>query len=185
MNLILPSHELVRVFLLLVPLVIGGTIHMVAVKWNVLSYFKKPIHQRWFGLNKTWRGFIVMPFATWLGVILAQGLEKVADLNTPLLQDKSSFVLALALGLGYCLAELPNSFLKRRLGIKEGLTSQKYKWFFIILDQADSAFGCSIAYNILIPMSLLTMISMILLGTIIHLIINISLYLAGIRRNPF
>ncbi len=96
---------------------------MVAVKWNILSYFKKPIHQSWFGLNKTWRGFIVMPLATWPGVILAQSLEKMADLNAPLLLDSSSCILSFALGFGYCLAELPNSFVKRRLGIKVGLTS--------------------------------------------------------------
>lgn len=158
---------------------------MIAVKKDILSYFKKPIHQRWFGQNKTWRGFVVMPLATWPGVLLAQKLEGVFDLNTPLLLGHSSFTLAILLGFGYCLAELPNSYMKRRLGIKEGQTSDRYKSFFVILDQADSAIGCMIAYRLVIDISVTTMILTILFGTVIHLIINIGLYLAGIRKNPF
>ncbi len=186
MNSTLPlSQELIRVFLLLLPLIIGGVLHMVVVKVDILSYLKKPIHPRWFGQNKTWRGFFVMPFATLPGVWAAQGVESLFDLNTPLLIGHSSLLLALVLGLGYCLAELPNSFLKRRLGIKEGKTSEKGKWFFVILDQADSAFGCILAYSLIIPLSLMTMMLSIIIGTALHLIINITLYAVGIRKNPF
>lgn len=157
---------------------------MIAVKRDILSYFKKPIHQSWFGQNKTWRGFLVMPLATWPGVILAQQLENIIDSNTPLLVSHSSLVFAIVLGLGYCLAELPNSFIKRRLGVKEGQTSERFKWFFVILDQADSAIGCMIAYRLLIPVTLTTMGLTIVFGTVIHLILNVSLYLAGLRKNP-
>ena len=185
MNPSLPAHELLRVFLLSVPLIVGGIIHMIAVKVDILSYLKKPIHHRWFGLNKTWRGFVVMPLATWPGVILAQKIEPLFDLNTPLLTTVPSWLLALLLGLGYCLAELPNSYIKRRLGIKEGQTSNRYKWFFVILDQADSAIGCLLAYRLVLPVSWTTVILTIILGTIIHLLINVLLYTAGIRKNPF
>ena len=185
MNQSLLSHELLRVFLLSVPLIIGGIIHMIAVKADTLSYLKKPIHQRWFGLNKTWRGFFVMPLATWPGVLFAQYLETLFDLNTPLLIGQSSLLLSLALGIGYCLAELPNSYIKRRLGIKEGQTAEKYKWIFIIFDQVDSAFGCMIAYMLFIPVSVTTMVLTILFGTVLHLFINVSLYQVGIRKNPF
>lgn len=157
---------------------------MIAVKKNILSYFKKPIHQSWFGQNKTWRGFLVMPLATWPGVLLAQYLESISDLNAPLLLGQSSLLLAVVLGAGYCLAELPNSFIKRRLGVKEGQTSERYKWFFVILDQADSAVGCMVAYRLIIPIAFTTMVFTIVFGTAIHLILNITLYLVGIRKNP-
>ena len=157
---------------------------MIAVKTNILSYFKKPIHQSWFGQNKTWRGFIVMPLATWPGVLLAQKWESISDLNAPLMTSQSAVLLALVLGMGYCLAELPNSFVKRRLGVKEGQTSDRFKWFFVILDQADSAVGCMLAYRLLIPISLSTMVFTVIFGTAIHLVINISLFMAGIRKNP-
>lgn len=158
---------------------------MIAVKVDILSYLKKPIHQRWFGQNKTWRGFFIMPLATWPGVILAQQLEGLFDLNTPVLTTESSWLLALLLGGGYCLAELPNSFLKRRLGIKEGQTSDRYKWFFVIFDQADSAIGCLLAYRLVLPLTWTTMFLTVVFGTVIHLAINVTLYKAGIRKNPF
>ncbi len=126
-----------------------------------------------------------MPLATWPGVLFAQYLETLFDLNTPLLIGQSSLLLSLALGIGYCLAELPNSYIKRRLGIKEGQTSEKYKWIFIIFDQVDSAFGCMIAYWLFIPVSVTTMVLTILFGTVLHLFINVSLYQVGIRKNPF
>lgn len=126
-----------------------------------------------------------MPLATWPGVIVAQSLERLFDLNAPLLTSQSSLGLSFALGLGYCLPELPNSFLKRRLGVKEGETSERYKWFFVLLDQADSAFGCMIAYRLLIPVEWKTMILTILFGTGLHLALNVALYYAGIRKNRF
>ena len=181
----LTNEDLLRILLLSLPLVFAGILHMIAVKRDTLSYFKKPIHQRWFGVNKTWRGFLIMPLATWPGVMIVQWLESLADLSTPLLAGTSSFILALALGLGYCLAELPNSFLKRRLGIKEGLTSDRYRIFFIILDQADSAFGCLLAYMLLIPITWSIFWGTIIFGTIIHLFFNLLLYTLKIRKNPF
>lgn len=177
--------QMFHILLLSLPLIVGGILHMIAVKADILSYFKRPIHQRWFGLNKTWRGFFVMPLATLPGVLLAQKLEQLIDLNAPLLLNESTFLLSCVLGLGYCLAELPNSFMKRRLGIKEGQTSDRFKWFFVVIDQADSAIGCMVAYRILIPIPPLTMILTIISGTIIHLFINVGLYLLRIRKNQF
>ncbi len=180
-----PSQEMSVIFLLTLPLIVGGIIHMIAVKADILSYLKKPIHPRWFGQNKTWRGFVVMPLATWPGVIMAQQLERVFDLNAPLLSSTSSIALSLYLGVGYCLAELPNSWMKRRLGIKEGQTSDRYKWLFVVIDQADSAVGCMLAYRLLISISLKTMSMTIIFGTVLHLLINIGLYGVGIRKNPY
>lgn len=178
------SLFLIKISLLSLPLVIGGIIHMVVVKKDILSFFKKPIHMKWFGQNKTWRGFIIMPLATWPGVIISQNLEWLLGSNGPLLV-RSAWWLALALGWGYCLAELPNSFLKRKLGIKEGQTSDHFKWFFIILDQADSVFGCLLVYKLLIPLSWNIFWATVLFGTLVHLFFNVLLYFLKIRKNPF
>lgn len=157
---------------------------MVVVKTDILSYLKKPIHQRWFGKNKTWRGFLVMPIVTWPGVIMAQGWERQLDLNAPLLSPHSSGYLALFLGLAYCLFELPNSFLKRRIGIPEGQTSRKNKWLFVLLDQTDSVFGCVIAYRLFLDISWVVFWSTFFCGIFIHFFINILLYLFKIRKTP-
>jgi hypothetical protein len=42
-----------------------------------------------------------------------QKWELLFDLNAPLLSNESTVLLSCALGLGYCLDELPNSFIKR------------------------------------------------------------------------
>ena len=178
-------EDLWQVFLLTLPLIVGGVLHMIVVKKDILSYLKKPIHQRWFGQNKTWRGFVVMPFLTWPGVVISQKLETLIDPSSQLLNLRPGWLLALALGVGYCLAELPNSFLKRRLGIKAGLASDKNKWFFVLLDQADSAFGCLFAYQLFLPLPWRIFWETIVFGTLLHLVINRSLYIIGVRKNPY
>jgi hypothetical protein len=180
-----PAEDILRVLLLALPLVVGGILHMVAVKRDILSYFKKPIHQRWFGQNKTWRGFLIMPLATWPGVWLAQWLEQRMDFIGQVISLRPSWLLALALGLGYCLAELPNSFLKRRLGVPEGKTANRGKWFFVVLDQADSVFGCLLAYQLFLPLSWQIFWVTVFFGTALHLLINVSLFQLGIRKNPY
>jgi CDP-diacylglycerol--serine O-phosphatidyltransferase len=182
---LLSIDDFQRILLLALPLVIGGILHMIVVKTDILSYFKKPIHHRWFGVNKTWRGFLIMPLATWPGVFIAQSIEKLLDLSTPLFVGSSTLVLAFILGTAYCLAELPNSYLKRRLGIKEGMTADKHKIFFIILDQADSAFGCLIAYKLYLSIPWNIFWGTIVFGTVIHLFLNVLLYGLKIRKNPF
>ncbi len=174
-----------RVLILSLPLVVGGILHMIVVKLDILSYLKKPIHHRWFGVNKTWRGFFIMPLATWPGVLLAQSWERSLDLSSPLLVGQASGLLALVLGLAYCLPELPNSYLKRRMGIKEGLTSERYKVVFLILDQADSALGCLIAYKIMLAISWPVFWATILFGIVIHPLFNLLLHQLKIRKNPF
>ena len=179
------SLFLIKMSLLSLPLVIGGIIHMLVVKKDILSFFKKPINVKWFGQNKTWRGFLVMPLATWPGVLISQNLERLINPEEPLLLGITSWWPALALGWGYCLAELPNSFLKRKLGIKEGQTSEHHKWFFIILDQADSVFGCLVVYKLIIILPWNLFWGTFCFGTFVHLFINNLLYLIKIRKNPF
>lgn len=178
------TEDFLQILLLALPLIFGGILHMVVVKSDVLSYLKKPIHHRWFGANKTWRGFIVMPLSTWPGVVMVRYLEGLIDLSTPLFRTQPSWWVALVLGLAYCLAELPNSFLKRRLGIKEGQTSDKMKGFFVILDQADSVFGCLLAYELLFGLSLEVFLATLIFGTLVHLFFNVLLYALKVRKNP-
>lgn len=170
------THDLLEAFWLSLPLIIGGTLHMIVVKKDILSYFRRPIHQRWFGKNKTWRGVIVMPLATLLGVFLTSFL-------TYHFQNHSLILLGLALGFAYLLAELPNSFMKRRLGIKEGKLPDSKRWLFAFMDQADSALGCMLAYRFLLGTSWAVLFLTLAVGTVIHLVMNVLLYLLGIREN--
>ena len=118
------------------PVVVGGVLHMLVVTENWLPALTMPSHRNWFGANKTVRGFVMMPLLSALGGACvsfnAEGL----------------WLGALA-GFAYVLAELPNSFLKRRLGVAPGQLPQHCRRLFLLLDQLDSAVGVALLYWLL------------------------------------
>jgi CDP-diglyceride synthetase len=93
-------------------------------------------------------------------------------------------VLGVLLGLAYALAELPNSFVKRRLGIEPGKRPPRHAAWFALLDQADSAIGCVLVYGWALGLTPGTMLLLLALGPAIHLLVNYTLYLMRLRREP-
>jgi len=167
---------------LTLPLIVGGILHMVVVKTDALSYLKIPLHQSWFGANKTWRGIIVMPLLTMLGVALAKLLEQVWQLS--FLENYHWFTLGLILGIGYVIPELPNSYIKRRMGITPGQMSEHSPWLFSIIDQADSVIGCVVVYALLGIGEWSIWLFLIFFGTGVHLLLNLILWSLRLRKNP-
>ena len=178
--------SIITALYLAIPLVVSGSLHMLIVSRNWFAALAVPINQPAFGANKTWRGMLVMPLASIPGVYLALLIEPLlsAHLLVSLL-DLSPWLLGSALGIGYVLAELPNSYVKRRLGIQPGKQPQKHGFWFGLMDQADSAIGCALVYWLMLHPSLLIMLWIILLGPLLHLLVNLSLYSAGLRKQPF
>jgi hypothetical protein len=175
-------------FFLLLPLIISGSLHMFIVKKNYLSFLNIPIHLRAFGKNKTWRGLIVMPVLTLLSLPLVILISKYISLNWEILnyfQQQNFFLAGFLLGLGYVLAELPNSFIKRRLNITEGKTSQKFPVLFVILDQGDSALGCLPVYYLFFNIKIEILIFTLIIGIVVHLLANFLLYKIKLRKEPF
>ena len=177
---------LASVALLTLPLIVSGSIHMWIVRQNYFAALARPIHKPSFGANKTWRGFAVMMLATVLGVLLARlvALGLPAAAARPF-EAVSPLPLGLLLGLGYALAELPNSYLKRRLGIPPGAQSTRHRAWFTFLDQADSAIGCAVVYAALLDYPARVLVLAILLGPAVHLVANVTLYAAGLRKEAF
>ncbi|MEO6874512.1 MAG: CDP-archaeol synthase [Opitutaceae bacterium] len=101
--------------------------------------------QRLFGENKTFRGLVVMIVATagWVAIFegLAAWCHWPAGLSAPFQQAHPLLWGALA-GAGYVAGELPNSFIKRQLGIAAGAAAAgAARLFFWIIDQVDSVAG--------------------------------------------
>ena len=175
-----------------IPLIVSGILHMVAVRTNVLPALKRPISQPIFGPNKTWRGVVLMPIFTILGVFLARltepafGSHLIAFLGPSRAGESvaSGVVLGAVLGLAYVLAELPNSLMKRRLGIAPGMTPERGRVLFVLVDQADSAIGCAIAYLALLRIPILLVLLLCVLGPGVHLAVNLLLFLLGLRKRP-
>lgn len=176
------------------PVVLGGIVHMGVVRAGALSTLAKPIDcgskwrgRRIFGEHKTWRGLVVIVTAT----MLAVGLQRFLEQALPLLAPWNMVDLARIAwwkagaiwGAAYALAELPNSFAKRRMGIdpgrgpKGGIAAP----LWAIADQADSAIGCALAAWALLHVGLADAIALATIGTGLHLAMNLLLYCVGLR----
>lgn len=192
--------KIISMYITLIPPILAGIANMIWCKANILKKINKPIDfgkslkdgKRLFGDNKTWKGFLgyivlnmIITIIVGLICIHNEYLQEhnflYAYRNNTILYNT---LIGIGLGLGYALFELPNSFLKRRLSIVPGKRANgKGKYFFAILDQADSVFGCVLVVCLVYKMSIGMFFSYVLLGTLTHLILNVLLYLAHLRKN--
>ncbi len=141
-----------------IPVVIGGVLHMFFVSNDWLPQLKVPLKKTLFGANKTWRGAIVVPLLTVFGAFCLYPLEKLQSIlfGSSVFGEESLFWVGIIGGIGYILGELPNSMLKRKLGIAAGETPKSFESFFIALDQIDSAAGVAILYFLFLDFSFVT-----------------------------
>ena len=180
-----------RVLYLIAPLVFAGVVHAVVIKRDLLPRLDRPLdggrrfHGRpLFGSNKTWRGPAVMVAACTALTLVQLGLGQIGALHRlelVRLTLASALVLGLALGLGYSLAELPNSFLKRRLGIGPGQVSATASRMQYLADQGDSALGgtCAVALFLPVPHVLALVF---LTGLALHVVFDRLLYATGVKE---
>jgi CDP-diacylglycerol--serine O-phosphatidyltransferase len=170
--------SLADALVLSLPLVISGGLHMMVVRFDWLRALKIPIHRGLLGPNKTWRGVVVMVLTAAFGVWLTSFVWPEA------FGSWNPFVLGALLGLAYVLAELPNSYFKRRLGIPAGKRPARNRAWFALADQADSAIGCALVYGWALRLSAMTILLLVAVGPAVHLVANYSLYLLRLRREP-
>lgn len=132
-----------------------------------------------FGTNKTVRGLLLMVVvgAFWAWVLDAMGWGSTYfDQFAPWLWGGLA-------GLGYILGELPNSFLKRQLGIGPGEAAPggQGKLFWVI-DQVDSLFGVWLVLCLLHPMPLTLLLSLVLLTMIVHPLVAGLMVCLGLKQ---
>jgi len=190
------------IYISLLPVIFTGILNMIWCKLPVFEKIKVPIDNgkklkdgnRLFGDNKTWKGLIGYII---FGILCTVLWGLVCDTTVYLHQHNYFYAnhsngviynlaIGFLLGFFYALFELPNSFIKRRLGIKEGKPPKGIiKLVFIFLDQADSIFGCVLVLSFVYPMTALFYFGCVLLGAATHIVMNVLLYLAHLRKNPF
>lgn len=189
------------IYLTLASPIIAGILNMIWCKLNLFNIPNIPMDmnsnfidgKRIFGNNKTWKGFfgyIVLNIICSIIIGIICNIFNLNDYNYFYMSTENTIVtnivIGLLLGLAYSLFELPNSFLKRRLDIEPGKTTNGLKkYFFIFLDQADSIFGIVLVVCMFYEMSLITYLLYVLLGAVTHIIFNMLLYFAKLRKNIF
>jgi hypothetical protein len=161
--------------LVILPLIVSNVVHMVIVKWDLFPALKIPLSEKLFGRNKTWRGILVLVFMNSLTVFLINLLYKY-------LTPGQSTGIGAALGLAYMLFELPNSWLKRRLGIAAGEKSIKNAWLLTLLDKTDSSLGVSILSWWIFELELWQAVLLFLISAITHALLSLMLVIFGVKR---
>ncbi|MEN9399390.1 MAG: hypothetical protein RL632_491 [Bacteroidota bacterium] len=162
-------------WVVLFPLILSNALHMWLVKKNVLAVLNRPIWEWGFGKNKTIRGFFLVPMFNMTFLFIFHGLFE--------LKSEESLIIGFILGCCYVLAELPNSFMKRRLGIASGMSSQQSSRMFLIIDKTDSALGVSIAYFLLSDIALLTAVELFFCSVLVHVLFSYLLVKLRIKSS--
>lgn len=164
-------------FLLVLPMIAANVLHMLVVKWNWFPNLAKPIAAKAFGPNKTWRAFVVLPLASgffcWLFYALFGPFGQLPF---------QMWLLGIGLGLFYLLFELPNSYLKRKLGIPPGGKSKKYPRLQLFIDKSDSIIGILIFFGLFFSLSLSHLFMLYLLSLGLHYTFSYLLFLLKIKK---
>jgi hypothetical protein len=145
--------------------------------------------KRIFGANKTLRGFVVMVPATTVSFfLLGLAVSHDPDLASRLwpVGPWGFAVLGLLAGLGFMLGELPNSFLKRQLGVRPGEAGRRWPaaTIFFVLDRIDSIVGMLLVIGLAVPIPWQTWLYLALVGPAIHWSFSVVLYWSGVKRRP-
>lgn len=177
-------QTLYEIIYFIFPLLFAGIIHhLIIIKYNLFSTLAKPIDNNFyfkgnplFGKAKTWRGLIIVPLASGVGSFFLSQVISIPIAHNPAL-------VGFLLGFGYAIAELPNSFIKRRLTIPASKKSKAgYAFIFLILDQIDSVLGSTLVMIILYPSTIVLIVSVILIGGFLHFSIDTFLYKHGYKK---
>jgi CDP-2,3-bis-(O-geranylgeranyl)-sn-glycerol synthase len=141
--------------------------------------------RRVFGDNKTWRGALVMFTGTLVAAVLLTRWPPFRDRLPDDVRHASPVAYGALLGAGVVLGELPNSFLKRRLGIEPGRRRQSALGLALILyDQGDFVVGSWLTLLPIWTMPPLGALLAFCAVASVHFAINVIGYAIGARTSP-
>jgi hypothetical protein len=190
------ADPLTSALFLILAFVIAGSAQTVWFRSRVSQRLDIPLDfgmtcrgRRIFGDNKTLRGFVIMlPAAAgaffFLGLIVDQNPNLAARMWPMSLPTYT--MLGMWAGLGFMIGELPNSFLKRQLGILPGRAPRHpcAKVIFFVLDRFDSIIGMLIAVSLAVPTHWLTWLYLATIGPLVHWFFSVIMYWCGVKERP-
>jgi hypothetical protein len=165
---------------------LGGHLsHAPVLRWDLAPSLKRPISRRLFGENKTWRGALVMTAGPVAATFALHRSTAYRRRLPPAVLDAGPASIGVRLGLALSLGELPNSFVKRRLGIPPGAQRRSRLGLAIsLIDQFD---WVPAAWLLLAPvwrMRAAEAARVAVVVTAVHLPVNVVGYVIGARTAP-
>jgi CDP-2,3-bis-(O-geranylgeranyl)-sn-glycerol synthase len=170
----------------------GALAHAPVLRYDLLPELARPLDagatlrgHRILGDNKTVRGALVMSGGTLAGTLL---LSRTATFRSKLpaeLQARSPAAYGALLGASVVLGELPNSFLKRQLGIPPGRRgSSPLGVALALLDQGDFVLFSRLMLAPLWRMSARELGEAFAVVCAVHSAVNAVGYALGARDSP-
>ena len=185
-------RSVAQVLYLFAPLLLSAALSGLVMRQNWFPALYIPIDggltfrgQPLFGRTKTWRGIAVAMFGCMLGAALQRYLLAAQFAPIALLDYSRLHVVAFgaALGAGAMLGELPNSFVKRRLGIASGKTTRGgWAIVFYVWDQIDLLSGAWLMLALWIRPTLLLVSTSIAVALVLHPLSSLIGFAIGARK---
>jgi hypothetical protein len=189
------QHVLVPSFFILITFILSGTMHVLWLSHPLSERFSAPVDggrtfrgRRIFGDNKKLRGFMIMPPATALTFYLFAQLRTVlpswyASGLWPMTDGRFA-LLGLIAGLCFMLGELPNSFIKRQLGIGPGQAAEQpiCRIMAAAADRLDSITATLIGISLFAPLPVMTCIYVVVFGPGLHLLFSAFLFHTKVKQ---
>ena len=177
---------------MLLPLLGAALLHGVCMKRGWFAFLARPIDggrtlrgRPLFGHSKTWRGPILVAIGAGAVFALQQRvLHSIGAIAAIEVVDYASLPLWFGVAAGAVaeLAELPNSFTKRQLGIAPGHTaSGALSVLFYLWDQLDLLIGWWLVCAAFVPLTPMRVAVSVLLVAGVHPLLTWIGYLLGMR----
>lgn len=188
------TREILGTVWLLLPLLGGALLHGLCMKYGWLAWLARPIDggralgkRPLFGHSKTWRGPATVAAGASVVWVLQRHvlheLDAVAAIELVDFAALPGWWFGAALGAVAELAELPNSFVKRRLGIEPGQTARGRVGglVFYLWDQLDLLVGYWLVLSLVVPATPLRVLVSVAAVGAIHPLLTLAGYLLGMR----
>lgn len=172
--------------------VLGAPVlHAPVLALDLFKTLKRPLDggatiagRRVFGDNKTWRGALFMVAGPALAAVLLTRWPAYRDALPDAVAGAAPLLWGALVGLGVVVGELPNSFLKRRLGIAPGTQRRDARGrALIVLDQGDLVPGVWLCLAPVYVLPVLTALVAFAAVAVIHLLINVVGHAIGARSS--
>ena len=170
----------------------GALAHALVLRYDLLAPLRRPLDagasvagMRLFGDNKTLRGALVMAGGTTVAAIALTRQRWFRDRLPGELREAPPALYGALLGAGVVLGELPNSFVKRRLGIAPGdRRSSLLGGAIAVYDQADLVPVSALTLWPLWRMTALEVAEAFAVVAGVHAAVNVAGYAIGARSSP-